>query len=145
MLAAEVVFLSMGNFTLDRSVEQLVLLSEHVSDSFKGLTGHVRRDVTGHTHLASSELPDMQVVVTADGVAGVKNISLQVFDGEGFVFSFFRITFVSALLNGDNVRGSFHQDINALIESEAGSSRSSGGLSFQAILCLLVVKFSLLA
>ena len=82
LLAAEVVFLSVGNFTLDRSVEQFVLLSEHVSDSFKGLTGHVRRDVTSHTHLTSSKLPDMQVVVTADGVTGVKNISLQVFDGE---------------------------------------------------------------
>jgi len=71
LFAVEVMFLSMGYLTLYRSVEQFIFLSEHVSDSFEGLGGLVRRDVTSHTHLSSSKLPDMQVVVTADGVAGI--------------------------------------------------------------------------
>jgi hypothetical protein len=71
LFAVEVMFLSMGYLTLNRSVKQFIFLSEHVSDSFEGLGWLVRRDVTSHTHLSSSKLPDMQVVITADGVAGI--------------------------------------------------------------------------
>jgi len=76
LLTFEMEFRTSRNLTLDRSVEQLVLFTQNTSESFECLLRLVGSNMAGHAHLSASKLPDMEVVVLADGVARFKNVLL---------------------------------------------------------------------
>ena len=76
LFALKVEGFSHRDLTLDGGVVKLVLIAYHIRHSLECLAGMVRSDVASHAHLAASKLPDMQVVVLADSVAGIEDVLL---------------------------------------------------------------------